>query len=348
MRAVMKTAAEPGFEYRGSVADPTPGEGEVVVQVKAASICGSDLGLYRWSSAARGLVPELPVIVGHEIGGVVVDVGRNVSRVAPGDQVALETHIFCSSCRACRRGDAHLCERLQVLGFSWNGGFADYTCVPESICVRLPDSVSASNAAMMEPFGVAVHALQRAGLERVPGAGAVIVGCGPIGLLLAEVALRLGAAKVVCVDPDSYRRGLAERLGAVAVAPVEGSVADWGEELGYDLGFDLGFEVSGAPGTFSFLLDAVRAEGTVVSVGESNQAEALDVTAYLNHKGLQLRGVFGRRLWETWDLALSLVAEQGLDPSWLVTHRFALAEVDQAMETLRSGAGKVQLIPDGA
>jgi threonine 3-dehydrogenase len=268
-----------------------------------------------------------------------------VSQVAIGDRVALETHIFCSRCAACRRGQAHVCERLRVLGFSWDGGFADFTRVPESICVPLPDSVSPRNAALLEPLGVAVHALQRAGLELVPGAAVLITGCGPIGLLLAEVALRLGASKVVCVEPDPYRRGLAERLGALVVAPVEGDVAAWIEELGNGPGFDLGFEVSGAPGALSFLLDAARPEAIVVTVGEASAPAAVDVTTSLNHRGLQLRGVFGRRLWETWDLALKLVAEQGFDPGWLVTHRFPLAAVDQAMEAMRSGAGKVQLLP---
>ena len=345
MRAVMKTAAEAGFEYSASAPDPTPGRDEVVVKVEAASICGTDVGLYRWSASVRAMVPKLPLVVGHEIGGVVVDVGADVSRLAPGDRVALETHIFCSNCATCRRGDAHNCEHLRVLGFSWDGGFADFTRVPESICVRVPESVSPAGAAMLEPFGVAVHALQRGGLEQIAGAAVLIVGCGPIGLFLGELAVRFGAAKVVGVEPDGYRRGLLEDIGGAAVAPEEAGADGFCEAIGVPDGFDLGFEVSGARRTLSLLLDRVRREGTVVTVGQLNEPVSIDVTQYINHKGLQLRGVFGRRIWGTWDLALKLVSEQGFDPSRLVTHRYALADVDLAMEAVRAGAGKVQLIP---
>jgi threonine 3-dehydrogenase len=346
MRAVLKTEAGPGLEYSESVPDPTPGDGEVVVQVEAASICGSDIDLYEWTAMAQAMEPRLPLVVGHEIGGVVVAVDRNVDRVSIGDRVALETHIFCGACSTCRRGDAHNCERLRVLGFTRDGGFADYTCVPESVCVRVPDSVSADNAALLEPFGVAVHALQRAGLEHLAGAAVMVNGCGPIGIFILQLASLLGASAIVGVEPNGYRRGLAEKVGATVVDPRAGDVAGQCEDLGVSAGgFDLAFEVSGVTGMVGLLLELVRREGTVVTVGHPGELTSIDVARYINKKGVQLRGIFGRRVWDTWDLALALVASGRIDPSWLVTHRLGFSEVDHAMDLLRTDAGKIILSP---
>ncbi len=346
MRAVLKTQAAPGLEYSESVPDPTPGEREVVVQVEAASICGSDIDLYEWTAMAQAMEPRLPLVVGHEIGGVVVAAGRDVEHVAVGDRVALETHIFCGACAACRRGDAHNCERLRVLGFTWDGGFADFTCVPESVCVRLPESIPFETAAILEPFGVAVHALQRAGLEQLAGAAVLVNGCGPIGLFIVELASLLGAAMVVGVEPNAYRRGLAERLGATLIDPAEGDVAGQCEALGLPGGgFDLAFEVSGVSGMVGLLLEVVRREGVVVTVGHPGEPTAIDVARFINKKGVQLRGIFGRRVWDTWDLVLKLVGSGRIDPSWLITHRLEFPEVDRAMELLRSEAGKIVLRP---
>jgi threonine 3-dehydrogenase len=346
MRAVLKTEAGPGLEYSEQAPDPTPGDGEVVVQVEAASVCGSDLDLYEWTPMAQAMEPTLPLVVGHEVGGVVVAVGRGVGRVSVGDRVALESHIFCGACSACRRGDAHNCERLRVLGFTWNGGFADYTCVPESVCVRVPESVSAETAAVLEPFGVAVHALQRAGLEHVAGASVMVNGCGPIGIFILELASVLGACSLVGVEPNAYRRGLAERVGATLLDPRAGDVAAQCEALGLPGGgFDLAFEVSGARGMIGLLLEVVRREGIAVAVGHPGEPTSIDVARFITKKGVQLRGIFGRRVWDTWDLAMKLVDSGRVDPSWLVTHRLGFAEVEDAMELLRSEAGKVILRP---
>jgi threonine 3-dehydrogenase len=349
MRAVLKTSPGPGLEYSENVPDPTPGDDEVVVQVEAASICGSDVDLYEWTAMAQAMEPALPLVVGHEIGGVVAAVGRRVRRLAIGDRVALETHIFCGSCSACRRGDGHNCERLRVLGFTRNGGFADYTCVPESVCVPVPESVSAETAAILEPFGVAVHALQRAGLQRVAGAAVLVNGCGPIGLFILTLASVFGASTLVGVEPNPYRRGLAGKLGATVLDPRAGDVTGQCEALGLRQGgFDLAFEVSGVKGMVTQLLEVVRREGTVVTVGHPGEATPIDIARYINKKGIELRGVFGRRVWETWDLALDLVSSGQVSPDWLVTHRLPFSEAESAIKLLRSDAAKIILRPEQA
>lgn len=346
MRAVLKTSPGPGFDYAEDVPDPTPGTGEVVVQVGATSICGSDVELFEWTAMAEAMEPELPVVAGHETGGVVVATGPGAGRIAIGDRVALESHIFCGACPVCRRGDAHNCERLGLLGFTRNGGFADYTCVPESVCVPLPESVPAETAAVLEPFGVAVHAVQRAGLEHLPGAAVLVNGCGPIGLFVLSVASALGASVLAGVEPSPYRRGLAGKAGAVAIDPGAGDLADQCAALGLRRkGFDLAFETSGARGMVTPLLELVRREGTVVTVGHPGEAAPIDIARYINKKGVQLKGIFGRRIWETWDLVLDLVTSGQVDPSWLVTHRLALPEVNDAMGLLRSEAGKIIVRP---
>ncbi|MBO0801876.1 MAG: alcohol dehydrogenase catalytic domain-containing protein [Nocardiopsaceae bacterium] len=348
MRAVVKASPGRGLDYSESIPDPVPGTGDVVVRVEATSICGSDMELYEWTAMAQAMEPELPVVAGHETAGVVTEVGADVRRVAIGDRVALESHIFCGACGTCRRGDAHNCERLRVLGFNHDGGFADFTCVPESVCVGVPESVPPETAALLEPFGVAVHALQRAGLQRVAGASVLVNGCGPVGLFILNLASALGASVLAGVELNPYRRGLAEKAGAIGIDPGAGGVTARCEELGLRRpGFDLAFEASGIDGMVTPLLQSVRREGTVVTVGHPGRETPIDVARYINKKGVELRGIFGRRVWDTWDLALDLVSGGRIDPSWLVTHRLAFSEVGKAMELLRSGAGKIILHPGG-
>ena len=327
------------------VPEPSPGEGEVLVKVAATSICGTDLHVFEWTPSAQAFEPTLPVVIGHESAGTVVAVGTGVHGLRVGDRVAVESHIFCGSCYFCRTGDAHNCLRMRLFGLTWDGAFAEYFRVPERVCFGLPDSIPLEVGALFEPCGVAVHALQRAGLA-VEGADVVITGAGPIGLVLVQLCVSGGAAHVVCVEPNPFRRKLAEKAGAVAVDPGGDLVA-----LGRDLsprrrGFDLAFECSAVESTIPLLLESLRREATLVTIGHPGRPVAIDVAAYVNKKGITLRGVFGRRVWDTWELMLSLVESRRLDLAGLVTHRLGLREFERAVSLLREDAAKILILPE--
>ena len=218
MRAVVKNAAERGVKYVTDAGDPKATEGSVVIQVGAASLCGTDRELYEWTPSAQAFNLNLPVILGHEGAGTVVEVGAGVTGLKVGDQVALESHLTCGQCFPCRTGDAHTCERTGILGMHIDGVFAEYAAVPQDICVKLPTGLSLESGALLEAAGVAVHAIQRADYS-VAGRAVLVSGAGPVGLVVVNLALLMGASHVIAVDPNPYRRAQAEKLGAIALHP---------------------------------------------------------------------------------------------------------------------------------
>ncbi|MCH6471957.1 zinc-dependent alcohol dehydrogenase [Sinomonas terrae] len=344
MRAVVKTAAERGAEYVTDAGDPKAAEGSVVLEVGAASLCGTDRELYEWTPSAQAFNLDLPVVLGHEGAGTVVEVGPGVSGLRVGDRVALESHLACGQCFPCRTGDAHTCERTRIVGMHIDGVFAQYAAVPEDICVKLPAGLPLESGALLEAAGVAVHAVQRAGYA-VAGRAVVVSGAGPVGLVVVKLALLMGAAYVVAVDPNPFRRAQAERLGAIALQPDGGVVERCRELTGRRGGFDVAFECSGAPGTLTTLFEAVRREATVVTVGHPSRPAEVDIAAYINKKGITLRGIFGRRLWETWEQSLLLLDSGRLELDWLITHRMKLSQIDEAVGLLTGDACKVLLLP---
>ena len=344
MRAVLKTSPEHGVEYTASHPDPEPGPGEVLLEVAAASVCGTDRELFEWGAAAEAFALDLPVVLGHELAGTVIASGPGVQTPRVGDRVALESHVPCGRCFPCRTGDAHNCANLRILGMHVDGGFAQRMAAPVSVCFALPESVPFETAALLEPAGVAMHAIQRSGMA-VAGGVVLVNGCGPVGLVIAELAALMGAAHVVAVEPNPYRRGLAERTGALALHPSE-DVAERCRELsGARQGADVAFEVSAAPGVYPALFDAVRREGMVIGIGHPAEPVPIDVAASINKKGITLRGIFGRRLWDTWEQMLLLVTSGRLDLGTLVTHRLALSQLPEAIELLDGEACKVLLDP---
>jgi threonine 3-dehydrogenase len=344
MRAVAKRAAERGVEYVTNAPDPEPGAGTVVVEVAAASLCGTDRELYEWTPSAQAFNLKLPVILGHEAAGTVVEVGPDVTGLQVGDRVALESHLTCGQCFPCRTGDAHTCERTGIIGMHIDGVFAQYMAAPQDICVKLPDGVQLETGALLEAAGVAVHAIQRAGYS-VAGRAVLVSGAGPVGLVVAHLAHLMGAAHVVAVEPNPYRRAQAEALGVIAMHPDDGVVERCRELTSRRGGFDVAFECSGAPAALPTLFEAVRREATVVTVGHPSRPAEIDIAAHINKKGITLRGIFGRRLWETWEQTLLLLDSGRLDLDWLITHRKRLGEVDEAVELLTGDACKVLLVP---
>lgn len=347
MRAIVKQAPERGAQLVVDVPDPVPGAGEVVISVAAASVCGTDAHLYDWSPSAQDFCPKLPLIMGHECSGTVVEVGPGVTRVRAGDRVAIETHLYCERCLECRTGNAHNCRNIRLVGLTWDGAFAERAKVPENACFSVPESVPLDVAALFEPAGVSVHALQRAG--SVAGARVLVSGCGPVGLVVVQLCLLFGAAQVIATEPNPYRRRLAEQLGAVVIDPTREDAEAVVQDLTGDRGGGVGiaFETSGAAGAYPLLWNCLGRESTLITVGHPGHSIEVDVAAYINKRGITVKGVFGRRIWDTWEQLLALVECGRLDLSWIVTHRLGLDQFEEAIALLAGDAAKVIIYPNG-
>ena len=345
MRAVIKARPERGVQFVPDYPEPQVSAGEVKIRVAAASICGTDRELYEYSAMAQGFNLKIPVVLGHECSGTVIEVGAGVESLAVGDIVALESHVACWECYPCQTGNAHNCLNMKLLGLHLDGGFAERLVAPASACFKLPANFPLEQAALLEPAGVAMHAIQRSRVE-MSGADVVISGGGPVGLLIAVIATVMGAANVVVSEPNAYRRGLVEEFGATAIHPSEDLVAICGALSTAKSGFDVAFEASGVPAALPALFDAVRREATVVAVGIPGRPIELDVASYLIRKGLTFRGSFGRSLWGTWEKISTLVSSGALDLSKLITHRLPLSDLDAAIALLSQESCKVLLVPD--
>lgn len=344
MRAVMKTAPAAGAKVVNDAPEPEPKEDEVRIKIAAAMICGTDAHLYEWTKSAQDFNPRLPLIMGHECAGTVDAVGSSVKGIAVGDRVSVETHFFCGHCYPCRTGDAHNCLNMGLLGLTWDGVFAEYAKLPASACFPLPETVPMEIGALFEPAGVSVHALQRAG--NVASNSVLICGAGPVGLVVVQLALLYGATRVVALDINPHRRKMAERLGAIAIDPREVDVAGFcRKNFPRAGGVDVAFETSGAGEMLPVLFESVRREGRVVTVGHPGQAVPVDIAAYINKKGITLRGIFGRRVWSTWETLLALVESGRLDLSRLITHQLPFEEFTAGVALLKKDAAKVMLHP---
>lgn len=347
MRAILKTKPAVGVELAREYPEPEIGPDEVLLEVAATSICGTDVHLYTWDASAQAFNMQLPHVIGHECAGTIVRVGANVRGLAAGDRIAAESHIFCGSCYMCRTGNAHNCMNLRLLGLSWPGAFANYVPLPASVCFPLPPALPLEQGALFEPSGVAVHAMQRAG--NLDGCSILITGAGPIGLTLIQLARVMGATSIVAIEPNPFRRKLAEKYGARALDP---SATDFDldaivrNDYARRGGFDVGFEISAANGTIETHLRAVRREGTVVCVGHPSVPLSLDVATYLTKKMIVLKGIFGRRIWGTWELLLAMVESGRVDLGGMITHRLGMDEFDKGIALLRGDSAKVLISPN--
>jgi threonine 3-dehydrogenase len=340
MRALAKVAAGPGLELVERRA-PDPGDGEVLLRVEAASICGTDHHLFSWDEwAAENLVP--PRILGHELAGTVTGVGTGVTRVAEGDLVGVESHVFDWTCAQCRRGDMHLCRNLRVIGVHVDGGFAGYVVVPEANAIE-SNGLDPAVVALQEPMGNAVHA---AFTEPIEGRSVLVTGCGPIGLCAVGIAKAAGASLVIATDTEPYRLELARTMGAdLALDAVEADTEQRiGEATGGD-GVEVVLEMSGAPPALDQALRVITRGGSISLLGIFGEPPRVDLSELVIMKGIRLHGIFGRRIYDTWERTQSLL-RGGLDVTPIITHRLALEEWKQAFELIGSRhAGKVVLLP---
>jgi threonine 3-dehydrogenase len=343
MKALLKERPAPGARFTADAPEPEAAADEVLVEVGATSICGTDVHLHEWSASARAFSPTLPLIFGHETAGVVVAAGANVTRVRVGDRVAVETHVFCGACFPCRTGNAHACERMELFGLTRDGAFAQRVAVPERVCFVLPDEVELETAALFEPAGVAVRAIERA--SDLAGASVLVCGCGPIGLMLVELCHVLGAARVLATEPNPAKRVRAAALGAITLDPTRDDVSRRCRDATTRGGVDVAFEGSAAPGVLATMLDALRTEGTAVTVGHPGEPTPIDVAAFINKKGITLRGVFGRGIWSSWETLVELVVSKRFALNAHIAHRLALDEFERGLELIAREPGKVVLVP---
>lgn len=344
MRAVVKAVPGRGCEFVLDREEPELGPGQVRVEVSAASVCGSDAAFYESGYAGGDVDMTFPRTMGHEVGGVVAEVGPHANGIAVGMPVAVETHLHCGECFYCLAGNGHNCARMELLGVTVDGAFAERLVVPARSCFVLPDGIDPKVAALLEGAGSAMHGVLRSGVN-LAGASVLVSGGGPVGLVAAQVAEALGARRVVVVEPNPFRRTMVERFGAVAVPP-EADPREVADPVTRARGgFDLALECSGAKPALANALEAVRREATVVAVGLVKGELPLDVSATLISRGISLRGSWGRSIWDTWHRLAALVVAGKVDLEGLITHRLPLSGLPDALDLMKGEAGKVLLDP---
>jgi len=339
MKALAKTSSREGLELV-ETETPRPGPGEVLIRVAAASICGTDLHIYSWDEWSRSRISP-PRIIGHEFCGHVVEVGPGVEGFATGDYVSAETHIFCGRCYMCRTGRAHLCEDVSIIGIDRDGAFAEYIVVPEKVVWKNDPALPEKVAPLQEPFGNAVHAVKRA---EVGGKRVAVFGDGPIGIFACAIARKLGAKEVWLVGLSETRLAAGQRLGADAVvnASSQDPVAAIAGGTG-GRGADVVLEMSGSPAAWDNALRAVRPGGRVIAFGLSRDRIPWDLNRVV-FKEIEVVGIVGRLIFETWYEASELLAELDLTPA--VTDELPLEEFEVGFEKLfRREAGKEVLYP---
>jgi threonine 3-dehydrogenase len=342
MRALVKESAGPGIVLR-DVPVPTCGPSEALIQVHHAGVCGTDLHIWEWDSwASNRLKP--PVVIGHEFAGRITQLGKEAAQdnlLAVGDLVTAEGHVVCGHCLQCRLGDGHLCRRTQIIGVDRDGAFADFIVMPASNVIKL-DGIPTEIGAIMDPLGNAVHTVLEA---QVPGSTVLVLGCGPIGCFAVGVARAAGASLVIASDFNPTRLELAREMGAqVTLNPGTDDVVARVRELTGGDGVDLVCEMSGHPSGHAQALAAARMGGRVNLLGTPNRTTEVDFARDIIFKGLTLYGVTGRKMYQTWHQMRRFLRAGQLDPRPVITHRFPLECIRDAIQVIKDGqAGKVIL-----
>ncbi|WP_270647954.1 alcohol dehydrogenase catalytic domain-containing protein [Paeniclostridium hominis] len=347
MKAIVKEKAEAGFGYI-EVQKPKPKPNEVLIEVKAASICGTDVHWYNWDQNAKDFAEKFnvkfPFIVGHELSGVIVDVGSNVTSRKIGQRVSIETHIPCGECFQCQNNAAHNCSNMILYATSCDGGFSDYTVIDEKATFVIPDDMSFEEGALLEPAGCAMRAVEEANIT--PGETVIVIGCGPIGLLTIQILIACGA-RVIAINTSEYRLKMAEKLGAIAVSAKDENFVEIINKITSNRGgADVIIELSGSTKAYETIFDLLRLEGRIVTVGNPGGDIPINITKDINLKGASIKGVFGRRIWSTWWNLNSLISTKQINILDVVTHKFSFSEYEKAFEQIQNGSGKILLLKD--
>jgi threonine 3-dehydrogenase len=343
MRAVVKTGPGPGMQLR-EVPEPTCGPSDVLIKVRAAGVCGTDLHIWEWDSWASGRLKP-PVVVGHEFAGEIAALGEDAEREAllqVGDLVTAEGHIICGHCLQCRTGHGHLCVRTRIIGVDRDGAFADFIVMPASNVMKL-DGIPVEIGAIMDPVGNAVHTVLEGG--SISGFTVFVLGAGPIGCFACGVARAAGASLVVASDYNDMRLELARAMGAhVTLNPGRDDVLARVRELTGGDGVDLVCEMSGHPDGHAQAFAAARVGGRVNLLGTPSRTTQVDFARDVIFKGLTLYGVTGRKMYDTWHQMSRFLKNGQLDPRPVITHRFPLEQIAEAIAVIKEGkAGKVIL-----
>lgn len=340
MKAALKAEAAPGATI-ALVDIPQIGSRDILVEVKAASICGTDLHIYEWDAWAQSRI-HIPRIFGHEFAGEVVEVGSEVTSLAPGDFVAAETHITCGECYQCRTGQGHICRNVKIIGVDRDGAFAQYIAIPASVAWKTGKEIDHSVASIQEPFGNAVHTVYSG---EITNQTVAVIGCGPIGLWAVGLCRLSGASTIFAIEPNNKRLDIAHTMGADYMLnpnltdPVQ-SILDATDGLGVDVVL----EMSGFPAAIRQGFQALRNGGRVSMLGIPSRMVELDLANDIIFKGATVMGISGRCLFDTWYRTRSILEQGHLDIKQVVTHTLPFGRLNEAMEIMKSGdCGKIIL-----
>lgn len=341
MQAVRKLKPGKGFELK-EIEVPKPKAGELLIEVNATSLCGTDVHIYNWDPPWNDRISP-PRTIGHEVAGTVVKLGEGVSKFQEGDFVSAESHIYDGTCGMCKIGNTHICQNLKFFGVDVDGFWAQYALLPEKNAWKNPPSLPPEIATLQEPMGNSVYTITE---SNVKGKSVAIFGLGPTGLFATGIAKKMGAKQVIAVAGTPLHQSIAKKMGAdVLINRHEQDPVKEILSLTDGLGADVVLEMSGAEQALFQALDAVRAVGTVTVLGLPTKPVSIDVSKKIVFKDLTFRGIYGRKIWDTWKTTSSLLTN-GLDISPIITHRLKLEEFEKGIETMKSGqSGKVVFFP---
>ena len=338
MKALVKKESAPGL-WLMDVPEPKITLNDVLIRVDRTGICGTDVHIYKWDAWAQKTIP-VPMVVGHEFVGEIVEVGSNVNDFRVGDVVSAEGHVVCGRCRNCLAGRRHLCKDTMGIGVNRTGAFAEYISVPMTNVWHHQPGIDRDVASIFDPFGNAVHTALSFDLL---GEDVLITGAGPIGVMAAGIAKHAGARYVVITDVNDYRLDLAKKMGAdVALNVTKGKLADVQQSLGMKEGFDVGLEMSGNGAAFRDMIEAMAHGGKIALLGIPSEPIAIDWNKVVFNM-LTIKGIYGREMYETW-YKMTVMLESGLDIRPVITHRYHYTEFEKGFQAMLSGqSGKVVL-----
>lgn len=338
MKALVKKEAKPGL-WLEDVPEPKIGINDVLIKVDRTGICGTDLHVYEWDAWAQKTIP-VPLVVGHEFVGEIVEVGSNVADFRPGNVVSAEGHVVCGRCRNCLAGRRHLCKDTKGIGVTRPGAFAEYISVPMTNVWQHKPDINRDVASIFDPFGNAVHTALS---FDVLGEDVLITGAGPIGIMAAAVVRHAGARFVVITDVNEYRLELAEKMGVTTALNIrQGSIREVQQKLGMKEGFDVGLEMSGNASAFRGMVENMCHGGKIAMLGIPSERVDVDWNTIIFNM-LTIKGIYGREMYETW-YKMTVMLESGLNIEPVITHRYHYTEFEKGFEVMRTGrSGKVVL-----
>ena len=342
MTAYIKETRGPGFKKVEKEIPNDIGDDEVFIKVLATSICGTDVHIYEWDRWSQNRLKP-PLTVGHEFSGRVLEIGKNVKNVKVGDIVSAETHIVCHTCEFCLRGEHHICENTKIIGVDTDGCFAEYIKMPAYNLIKDESKVHPKYLSIQEPLGNAVHTMMQYPIKDKTVA---IVGCGPIGLMGVDIARALGAKKIIAIEVNEYRINLAKELGAdVVINPVTEDVITRVFEETNEKGVDVVAEFSGKKSAIEASFKYIKPGGKMSMLGLGDKNIDIDFSTDIVFKGIEIYGVVGRKMFETWDQIKEFLSKNSLNLEKIVTHFYKFDEMEEAMAKMRSGnSGKVVLL----